>query len=307
MRGNRWVKASWVVAIAFVTGGCTVLDRALCSYDCGKSRSGSSSSLVGFLYPGGEVPAAEDAIPELRVPMRVGLTFLPDTAGGAGVDAAQRAEVLERIRQRFLARKFIAEIVVIPDYYLTHKTGLTPKTGLTHNSGQSGFDSLAGLQRLYNLDLLALVSHDQVTYTDENSLSLTYLTIVGAYIFPGSKHEVTTLVDLAIVDPKTRSLLLRAGGTNAQERTTTLVDQEPVARGTRQKSFSAASDQMIEHFDAALAQFEDNVRSGKASVKVTRRDGGGGGGGGSMDVMLIVAALGLVAARLRRRTTAIAR
>lgn len=293
MGGNRWVKASWVVAIAFVTGGCTVLDRALCSYDCGKSRSGSSSSLVGFLYPGGEVPEAEDAIPELRVPMRVGLTFLPDTAGGAGVDAAQRAEVLERIRQRFLARKFIAEIVVIPDYYLTH------------NSGQSGFDSLAGLQRLYNLDLLALVSHDQVTYTDENSLSLTYLTIVGAYIFPGSKHEVTTLVDLAVVDPKTRSLLLRAGGTNAQERTTTLVDQEPVARGTRQKSFSAASDQMIEHFDVALAQFEDNVRSGKASVKVTRRDGGGGGG--SMDVMLIVAALGLVAARLRRRATAIAR
>ncbi len=294
MSGKDWVKASWVVAIAFVTGGCTVLDRALCSYDCGKSRSGSSSSLVGFLYPGGEVPPAEDAIPELRVPMRVGLTFLPDSAGGEGVDAAQRAEVLERIRQRFLARKFIAEIVVIPDYYLARG-----------NPGQSGFDSLAGLQRLYNLDLLALVSHDQVTYTDENSLSLTYLTIVGAYIFPGSKHEVTTLVDLAVVDPKTRSLLLRAGGTNAQERTTTLVDQQPVARGTRQKSFSAASDQMIEHFDVALAQFEENVRSGKAQVKVTRRDGGAGGG--SVDMIFIVAALGLLATRLRRRGRAATR
>ena len=300
MSGKRWVRATWVVAIAFVTGGCTVLDRALCSYDCGKSRSGSSSSLVGFLYPGGEVPPAEEAIPELRVPMRVGLTFLPDSAGGEGVDAAQRAEALERIRQRFLARKFIAEIVVIPDYYLARGN-----LGARGNPGQSGFDSLAGLQRLYNLDLLALVSHDQVTYTDENSLSLTYLTIVGAYIFPGSKHEVTTLVDLAVVDPKTRSLLLRAGGTNAQERTTTLVDQAPVARATRQRSFSAASDQMIEHFDVALAQFEENVRSGKAQVTVTRRDGGAGGG--SIDAILIVAALGLVTARLRRRGRAATR
>jgi rhombotail lipoprotein len=294
MSGKRWVKASWVAAMAGVTlSGCTMFDRALCGYDCGKSRSGSSSSLVGFLYPGGEMPPPQDAVPEVRVPMRVGLTFLPDSVGGEGVDAAQRAEVLERIRQRFLSRKFIAEIVVIPDYYLTR------------TSNQSGFDSLEGLQRLYNLDVLALVSHDQVTYTDENSLSLTYLTIVGAYIFPGSKHEVTTLVDLAVVDPKTRSLLLRAGGTNSQERTTTLVDQAPVARGTRQKSFSAASDQMIEHFDVALAQFEENVRSGKAPVRVTRRDGGAGGG--SMDVILIVAGLALVTARLRRRGPAVAR
>jgi rhombotail lipoprotein len=276
-----------LLMIATVTlSGCTILDHALCGFGCSQ-RSTSSSSLVVFLYPHGELPPADDAIPELKLPLRVGLTFLPAAGNAPGLDAAARAGLLENVRQRFLSREFVAEIVVIPDYYLSGR----------------GFDSLGGLQRLYDLDLLALVSHDQLTHSDENALSLTYLTIVGAYLVPASRHEVTTLVDLAVVDPATRSLLLRAGGSDSQSRTTTLIDKAVTSRSSQQRSFEAAGAQMIEHFDVALKQFEENVRSGKARVRVSKRQSiaRGAGGGGAVDGILLVAALGLAAARSRRR------
>jgi len=55
-----------------------------------------------------------------------------------------------------------------------------------------------------------LVSYDQVTRRDDNNWSLTYLTIVGAFVIPATDHDVATMVDLAVVDPASRSLVLRA-------------------------------------------------------------------------------------------------
>ena len=166
---------------------------------------------MSFLYPDGKTPPPNNTIPVLHVPLRVGLAFLPSQAGygAAPLDAAQKQELLERIRQRFSSRKFVSEIVVIPDYYL---------------ATARGFASLDGVQRLYNIDLMALVSYDQVTHTDDNKLSLGYLTIVGAYVLPGSSHDTATLVDLAVVDAATRSLVLRAGGTSTHHGASTLVD-----------------------------------------------------------------------------------
>ena len=77
-------------------------------------------------------------------------------------------ELLERIRQRFASRKFVSEITIIPDYYLA--------------SGK-GMSGLEGVERLYNVDVMALVSYDQVGVSSEMKYrSLTYLTIIGAFI-----------------------------------------------------------------------------------------------------------------------------
>jgi rhombotail lipoprotein len=181
-----------------VTFMCAVAMLAALS-GCSVSQTRRSSSLVSFLYPAdGPPPPTENAIPELRVPMRVGLAMLPSNdkysypLEADPLDAVQRQELLERIRERFQSRKFVKEIVVIPDYYLTH---------------ERGFVGLEGVQRLYDVDVIALVSYDQVTNQNDNPLSLGYLTIVGAYVLPGTSHETATLVDLAVVDPETRSLV----------------------------------------------------------------------------------------------------
>ncbi|HEX4618144.1 MAG TPA: rhombotarget lipoprotein [Steroidobacteraceae bacterium] len=263
--------------------GCALLGVPPCAPDCTASHH-SSSSLVEFLYPDGHAPPPENSMPELHVPLRVGLAFLPGRGvPGAGPDAAQRAELLERIRSRFSDRKFVSEIVIIPDYYL---------------SSQRGFAGLEAVQRLYSVDLMALVSYDQVTHQDENEWSLGYLTIVGAYLLKGSRYDVSTLIDLAVVDPATRSLVLRAGGVDTRHGNTTLIDQQHQAREAGSIGFTAASEQMMGHFDAALSAFEAEVRAGRANVRVVHK--GGAGGGGALTWPWIVALLGVVVARVRR-------
>jgi len=276
---------------AFGLQGCAVFDHAFCEPQC-HSEAHNSSSLVNFLYPNGKMPPREDTIPELHVPLRVGLAFLPsENNSGLVLNAAQREELMTRIRQRFAERKFIAEITEVPDYYL--------KTS-------RGFEGLEGVQRLYNLDLMALVSYDQVAHLDDNNWSLGYLTIVGAYVLKGSRHDVSTLVDLAVVDPATHSLVIRAGGTDTRHGNTTLIEQQRETRATSADSFAAATDQMVENFDAALKKFETDVREGKANVRVVKRgvtggsnSGVGGGAIGSLTFALLAGVLAL--SKMRRR------
>jgi rhombotail lipoprotein len=275
---------------ALLLSGCAALDAMMS--DAGHRQSRNSSSLVEFLYPNGRVPPAENQIPELRVPLRVGLAFLP-TQDGAGPTAAQREELMERIRQRFANRKFVTEIVTIPDYYLRDNRG---------------FGGLQSVQRLYAIDIMALVSYDQVTNTGENDWSLGYLTIVGAYVLKGSHHDVATLVDLAVVDPVTQSLILRAGGTDTRNRNTTLIDKEREVRESSAAGFANATTQMIDNFDVALTKFEADVRAGKANVRVAKRESGrAGGGGGSFGPLALGVLLALLAmSRLRRRALRVA-
>lgn len=251
-----------VVAAGLALTGCAQLG---CWPACG-THAHNSSSLVEYLYPNGEAMPQRNAIPQLRLPLRVGLAFLPSRQGGGDtLDAAHRQELLERIRARFSSRKFVADITVVPDYYL---------------ASRAGFEGLAGVQRLYGVDLMALVSYDQVVHADENSWSLGYWTIVGAYVLKGNRHDVATLVDLAVVDPATRSLVLRAGGTDTRHGNTTLIDAGRETREAANQSYDAAAEQMMQHFDAALTNFEADVRSGKAAVQVVRKNAAAHSGGG---------------------------
>jgi len=287
---TRWLCVSVIVLLS----GCANLG---CWPDCG-SHTRNSSSLVDFLYPHGTAPPRNDSIPQLRIPLRVGLAFLPSTENAAtgGLNAAHQEELLQRIKARFSSRPFVAEIVMIPeparDYYLR---------------GRGGFQGLEGVQLLYGVDVMALVSYDQVVHTDENNWSLGYLTIVGAYVLKGSRHDVSTLVDLAVVDPVSRSLVLRAGGTSTGHGNTTLIDADRKTRGAAAEGYDAATDQMIEHFDTALTKFEADVRSGKASVQVVRKNraerpgDGTSGGGGALSWPLILALLAMVAFRRFQR------
>jgi rhombotail lipoprotein len=268
-----------------------VVSVALCGCEalCGGCRAPrehhSSSSLVDFLYPAGALPPPQNSLPELRVPLRVGLAFLPSQNPNAGPDAALKEQLLERVRQHFSDRKFVSDIVIIPDYYL---------------GTQRGYPGLQALQRLYSLDVVALVSYDQVMHTQENNWSLGYITIVGAYVLKGDRYDVATLVDLAVVDPATRSLILRAGGVDTRHGNSTRVELPQESRDSSAAAFSTAADQMIAHLDAALADFEAQVRSGHANVQVVHKDGSKGGAG-AFSWGWLVALVPLLVWRARRR------
>jgi rhombotail lipoprotein len=274
------------IVVSLPLSGC----EALCG-GCGAPREHhSSSSLVDFLYPSGALPPPQNTIPELHVPLRVGLAFLPSQNPNAGPDAALKEQLLERVRQHFSDRKFVSDIVVIPDYYL---------------GTQRGYPGLQALQRLYSLDVVALVSYDQVMQTQENNWSLGYITIVGAYVFKGDRYDVSTLVDLAVVDPATRSLILRAGGVDTRHGSATLVNLPQESRESSAAAFSTAADQMIAHLDTALEDFQAQVRAGHANVQVVHKDGSKGGAG-AFSWGWLVALVPLLVWQARRRAAAAA-
>ena len=278
-----------MLGVLLLAGGCAGLEPLFCGGECnhaGRHAQGSSS-LVSFLYPEGTDSVPGNELPTLPVPLRVGLAFLPERSGAtvSGLEAARRERIMQRIAEHFRSRKFIAEIVEIPDYYL---------------GGVRGFDGLAGVERLYKVDVMALVSYDQVANQDDRGLSFGYLTIVGAYVLKGTRQDVTTLVDMAVVDPATRSIVLRAGGTDTRAHNTTYVGSEVDARQAAADSFDAAAGQLITHFDGALTQLEADIRAGRSTVKVRHRDGGGGGGG-AFGALALPGIAALAAAAVRRR------
>ena len=301
----RFWKLFCIVVTTQSLCGCAWLERLACEPHC-HTATRNSSSVVDFLYPqaSGAALPRQDAVPELHVPLRVGLAFLPPRSAENGrpgqaaraLDAAHQDQLLERIRQHFSERHFVSEIVIIPEYYLAQRRG---------------FEGLEGVQRLYGVDLMALVSYDQAVHGDQNSWSLGYLTIVGAFVLKGDRHDISTLVDLAVVDPARRSLVLRAGGVDLRHGNSTLIDADRETRDAGVQGFSAATDQMIEHFDAALTHFEADVRAGKANVRVVNKSNNtvhGGGGGGALSwtwvtllaLLVAIRALGMFSSRAAR-------
>lgn len=280
-----------IAAVLLGLTGCESLNIS-CIGSCRHAHAQNSTSLVAFLYPNGEAPVGEHTQPQLHLPLRVGLAFLPSQGleSENALDAAHKEVLLEQVRQRFKSRKFVADIVVIPDYYLR---------------GNKGFAGLEGVQRLYGIDLMALLSYDQVTHEDDNDWSLAYVTIVGAYVVKGTRHDVSTLVDLAVVDPMTHSLVLRAGGFDNSHGNTRLISESQELRQAAARSYDGATQQMIEHFDAALTQFETQVHEGTSNVQIVSNNGqaikGGSGGVGSIDWLALIFLVPLVMASVKKR------
>ena len=275
------LRSSLLLLAVLALPGCTMLGSAACLTHCGDERT-ASTSVTAWLYPeNGPLPEAA-VTPTLRLPLRVGLVSLPSRYG-RGIDPAGKLSTLDRVRERFANEDFIAEIVVIPEHYL---------------DSADSFGQLNQLRRLYGVDVIALLAYDQVVHNEENELALGYLTVVGALFLAGSEHDVSTLVDLAVVDVETRRLLLRAGGTSRTTGRTTAARKIQTVRQDRTTDFDAASDAMMENLALELDRFRRDVREGTARVRV---EGGGSGGGGSLGPLALALLAGLWLPRLSAR------
>lgn len=250
---------------------CDTLSSS-CFWGCRAQHTGSTP-LVDFLYPQGEVPKS-DATPELKLPLTVGLSFLPGRAGQEPLDARQKEEILGNIREHFRTLSYVRDIVIISDGYLNTR---------------GGFDSLQQLARLQHLDVIALVSYDQLAKRSENNRSLAYLTIVGAFLMHGSESQTSTLLDLAVVEPDTRSLLLRAAGTSYTSGTSTAVRQGAALDQQSSQGLTTAAAQLNLNLERELTAFSERVRAGNGPVRVVQRSGGGA----AFDVLSLAPLLGM--------------
>lgn len=246
------------------------------------TRQGASSSLVDFLYPDGQVPPKPaEQLPQLSLPIRVGIAFVPSRYQEV-LSAAEKQDLLERVANAFRDRPYVQAIDAIPDTYMRSARGV------------QGMRQVAAM---YDVDVMALVSYDQISFTEENRSSILYWTVVGALVVKGSSNEVQTMVDTAVFDVATSKLLFRAPGTNRDQDDATLIDVSKDLRKLRSASFVAATDDMIVNLDHELDGFREAVAKGERAA-VTWRQGSGGGGGVALLLLLLLGG----AAVSRRRT-----
>lgn len=244
-----------------------------------------SSSLVSYLYPQGMKAPIAPGKAVLELPLRAGIAFVPGSDPRvAPVDAATRQKLLNAVADHFRQREYISDIEVIPDAYL--------RAG-------NGFDTLEQVARMYGLDIIALVSYDQQTFTSDTKASFWYWTIVGAYVVEGSENDVSTFVDTAVFDLASRTLLIRAPGSSQRSGKSTAVNLAEHLAENQALGFEEAMLDMTSNLSSELDQFQARVEAGEVTeIQVAHRPGYSGGGGGSDP---LIATLLLAAWYLRKR------
>ena len=237
-----------------------------------QGRHIQSTSLVSFLYPKGKVPKENKLNPVLNFPMRVGLAFIPDKSSQTTLSLESKNKLLEQIKSAFIAKEYVNDIVIIPEIYLRG----------------SGYGTLEQVNNLYQLDVIALVSYDQIVNGRDNLLSLSYLTIVGAYILPGSGFDVSTMIDLAVIDVPSQSILFRSAGTNQLNKNKVPGAYTSQSYDKKQNiSFAQAMQKMQANFHLELNKFEQRLRKKDPNDHIQVRHREGYSGGSSSITMII--------------------
>lgn len=253
-------------------------------FGCANQQSGRKSSVVDYLYPKSTPAAITPSIPTLRLPIKLGIAFVPDQgtfggnsnfwseqSAGSGLTEVKKTQITSSVAKHFKKYSFIGEIQEIPSTYLT--------------PGGS-FANLDQIKTMYGIDVIALISFDQVQFTDSGLLSLTYWTLVGAYAVAGEKNDTNTLMDTVVYDISSRKLLFRAPGTSLIKGRATPVNLSEELRADSAKGFEIANVKMIENLDVQLQAFREKAKQNPAEVKIIPQSNSGGGGG-SLDYYLL--------------------
>ncbi len=265
----------------FITGLLLMSLLAGCAGFNGSRGSRYTSSVVEYLYPNKNVVEVP-TVPRLSLPLRVGVAFVPESGGGPGgprLSEKEKMDLMERISFEFRRLPFVKDIELIPSAYLT-------KSG--------GFTNLDQLRTMYGIDVIALLSYDQVQHTDEGLLSLSYWTIVGAYIIKGEKNDTSTMIDAAVYEIPSRKMLFRAPGVSHIKGSATLVNLTEQLRIDSSNGFSSASDDLVTNLQDQLDRFKAKVKEMPQEYVVEHKPGYTGSGSvGGMFAMILLSLGGI--------------
>lgn len=240
----------------------------------GNRRHHEASSVVQFLYPDKDLPFVQQQIPTLRLPLRVGVAFVPagqpDGRGGfrpmhvqANFTEQQKTDLMRKVAAQFKALPFVQTIEIIPATYL--------RPG-------GGFANLDQLRAMLGIDVIALIAYDQAQNSTDTEASLAYWTIVGAYLVEGQRNSTHTLMEAAVYDIASRSLLFRAPGTSTIKNHATLVRNDYELRKSSATGIEEASAQMTANLAQELELFKVRAREEPGTVKIEHKPGYTGGG-----------------------------
>lgn len=275
----------------------SILLLAGCLHNSEKSQT---ASLVDYLYPKDKpYPQASDEVVFLSLPLRVGLSFVPQSFGGldslpSGIDTndipeSEKQRLLEVVASKFTKLKYVQSIEVIPQTYLPRGKGL---------------EAIDQVSRMFGLDMMAFISYDQNIKAGPSVASILDLTIVGSYL-PTNRVATYSFVDLAVIDSRTKKLLIRAPGIHENHSTIATSTYKKDAVDLKNKDFGLAIEKMTENLSKELGKFEDKIKNKKLDkIKLKYKKGySSSTAGGSVDGMFFVAIFILGMASLREKNS----
>jgi len=262
--------------LCLVLGGCSTAPRT----------THTATSAVDYLYPNEKEPVVSQDIPVLALPLRVGIAFVPGQTGNLALTEKKKTDVLEEVANHFRKLPFVKSIEVIPSPYLRPR---------------GSFANLDQIRTMYGLDVIALVSYDQTQFTDQGLLSLTYWTIVGAYVVRGQKNDTHTMLDTVVYDIRSRKLLFRAPGVSEVKASSTLVNMSEQLRANSDAGVTQATADMINNLDTQLVSFQAKVKERPEEFRVVRSEGYRGGGAVDLWLLALLAGAAGAGVWLRRK------
>ncbi|MDQ6975613.1 MAG: rhombotarget lipoprotein [Mariprofundaceae bacterium] len=238
-----------------------------------------SSSVVKYLYPKQAQPIEVPEIPYLPLPLRVGIAFVPDDAGSIkAINEERKVRLMQTVKKHFSQYKFVKNIEIIPSAYLQPK---------------GSFANVDQMATMFGLDVIVLLSYDQSRFTGEGLASITYWTLIGAYIVPGEKNDTHTMVDAAVYDVVSHKMLFRAPGVSHIHSTATPINLSEQLRKDAQTGFTEASADLIVALDKKLQAFREKVKTSPKEYRVEHRSGYGGGAMGWFNMLLLIGLMGV--------------
>lgn len=243
---------SLLAALTLLAVGCGVPETV--------QRRSSLSAYMGAKTP----PPADTGGPpaRLQLPLRLGIAFVPADPTQVKGEAAlaspigalapgQEQELHQQVARVFEQKPWAQSFKVIPSLYLA-------KGG--------GFEDLDRVARSFGVDVVALVSVDQVQFSSPRWYAWTYWTLVGAYMVKGDKNDTTSMVDAAIYHVPSRTFLFRAGGVGTAKGSSTWSGREEAFRQQARESLALAMAQLSTSLDQGAAAFKQDL------IKGTRKD-----------------------------------
>jgi rhombotail lipoprotein len=270
---------------------------------CAIGSSRTYSSVVEYLYPGKTEPVEKASIPVLTLPLKVGIAFVPELAPMrtgmpfakvparvSPITEQEKIVLMKEISEDFTKYPFVKQpIELIPSQYLT--------------AGGS-FTNLDQIRTMYGIDVIALISYDQVQFTDEGFLTLTYWTLVGAYVIKGEKNATNTMMDTAVYHIPSRKMLFRAPGISTERSSATPVNLSEKLREDAHLGFKEASKDLVVSLQTQLQMFQEKVKASPEEFKVVQSSSYRGGGSLDMLTAILLSGVGgyaLWSCRKRRK------
>jgi rhombotail lipoprotein len=273
------MKAPLLLALCFASiglAGCLAFRR---------HRHAQASSVMQYLYPRDSEHIDAPGIPVLSLPLRVGIAFVPSARqAGYGVDTAfpeaRKTELLKQVAAEFRGLSYVKSIEIIPSAYLRP---------------EGGFENLDQIKQMFDVDVIALVAYDQIQFTNEGFLSLSYWTVVGAYMVRGEKNDTQTLMEAAVYDIASRKMLFLAPGTSHVKASATFVNLNERLQADSSRGFDLATADMITNLKAELEAFKVRVKESPGEFTVVHKAGYVGGGAVDGASAFVLAGLALFA------------